>query len=136
MFSCSQFAGGSARNPGLVALILLLGTLHVTKQAGGAVGVGTCRTVAAGSVSVPGTCLCPVLWTGSCLSVVCVGFWSELSEVGLTRGIRLGAAQLSCGLRREVTLAYAALGARRWLGTRPVGPVCTTFGRSTMFLSL
>ena len=42
-------------HPGLVALILLLGTLHVTKQAGGAVGVGTCETVAPGSVSVPGT---------------------------------------------------------------------------------
>ena len=42
-------------HPGLVALFLLRGTLHVTTQAGGADGVGTCGTVVDGSV------LCPVL---------------------------------------------------------------------------
>ena len=77
MFSCSQFAGGPARNPGLVALILLLGTLHVTKQFGVVVGVGACRTVAAGSVSVPGA-VDRVLWTGVCMSVDRFGFWSSL----------------------------------------------------------
>jgi hypothetical protein len=73
MFSCSQFAGGPARNPGLDALILLLGTVHVTKQFGVVVCVGACRTVAAGSVSVPGT-VDRVLWTGACLSVDRFGF--------------------------------------------------------------
>ena len=63
--------------------------------------------------------------------MVSVGFWSE---VGFTRAIRLRAARRSGGLGRVVTLAHAVLGARRWLCARPVGPVCWSFGRSTMFL--
>jgi len=73
MFSCNQVAGGLARIQASLLLFFCLAHCTCHRQAGGAVGVGACRTVAAGSVSVPGAGLCPVLWTGSCLSVVCVG---------------------------------------------------------------
>ena len=101
-----------------------------------------CLASAPAGLWQPVMCLCQVSVVPSAvdreLSVCgpCRFLSQSWSGVGKTRGIRIGAAQRSCGLRREVTLAYAALGARRWLGTRPVGPVCTTFGRSTMFLSL
>ena len=136
--SCLMQSGGwwPGAHPGLVALFLLPGTLHVTRQAGGAVGVGACRTVAAGSVSVPGICCARCCGPGAvCLWSVWVSSQSW-SGVGQTRAFRLGAAQRSCGLRREVTLAHAVLGARRRLCARPVGPVCWSFGRSTMSLPL
>ena len=78
------------------------------RQAGGAVGVGACGTVATGSVSVSGTVN------------------RELSVCGQCRFL--------CGQGWAVTLAHAILGARCWLRARPVGPVCWPFEMSTQFL--
>ena len=96
------------------------------------VPAGSYWTVAAGSVSVPGTVTgyCepePVrLWTVSV-------FGQAWSEGGVTRGIRRGGARRPCGLGREVTLAHGVLGARCRMCARAGEPVRWSFRRSTKF---